>query len=174
MDTWYIYISSRLNWTVEHKVIKICFHSTPSSFERKMFLKQVYIVMGCCTMYHNGHNNQFGSSTTTIISFINLSKSFLLRVGCVVIILDPTRKLGRRQKKWAIFWKKKKAIKKLLSGAKQTLSPFLHLIPRKYWAQSPQYRKVSREHRSFNPQESLLYYCSQSYELDTFLETFFS
>ena len=88
--------------------------------------------MGCCTMYHNGHNNQFGSSTTTIISFINLSKSFLLRVGCVVIILDPTRKLGRRQKKWAIFWKKKKAIKKLLSGAKQTLSPFLHLIPRKY------------------------------------------
>ena len=92
-------------------------------------------------MYHNGHNNQFGSSTTTIISFINLSMSFLLRVGCVVIILDPTRKLGRRQKKWAIFWKKKKSNKETFIRSKTDSLSFLALNSPKVLSTIPTIQK---------------------------------
>ena len=135
LDTfdWYIYISSRLNWILEHKVIKICFHSMPSSsFETKIsFLKQVHNVYNievvtlkkwdaapCITMVTITNSVVALQPSSAVLS------TFPSHFFWGFVILDPTRKLGRRQKKWAIFWKKKKAIKKLLSAAKQTLSSF--------------------------------------------------
>lgn len=78
-------------------------------------------------MYHNGHNNKFGSSTTTIISsFINLSKSFLLRVchtGPHQEIREETEKMGN-------FLEEEKSNKEtFISSKTDSLFFFLHLIP---------------------------------------------